>query len=46
MIRSLRGRRLLAGPAALFALAAIVFSVLFLTGGSAHGQQALVSTNP
>lgn len=46
MIRSLRGRRLLAGPAALFAVAVVVFSVLFMTGSSAHGQQALVSTNP
>ncbi len=46
MIRTVRARRLLAGPAALFALAMIVFSVLFMTGGSAHGQQALVSTSP
>ena len=46
MIRSARTRRLIAGPAALFALATIVFSVLFMTGGSAHGQQALVSTSP
>ncbi len=46
MIRSVRTRRLLAGPAALFAVAVIVFSVLSMTGGSAHGQQALVSTSP
>lgn len=46
MTRILRHRRLLAGPAALLALAFVAFSVLFLTGGSAHGQQALVSTNP
>lgn len=46
MIRSIRTRRWLAGPAILFALVMIVFSVLFVTGSSAHGQQSLVSTNP
>jgi ubiquinol-cytochrome c reductase cytochrome c subunit len=46
MIRSIRHRRLLAGPAALFAIAITVFSVMFMTSGSAHGQQALVSTSP
>lgn len=46
MIRSIRARRALAGPAALLALAVIVFSVLFMTTSTAHGQQALVSTNP
>jgi len=39
-------RRLLAGPLGLIALAMILGSVLFMAGGSAHGQQPLVSTNP
>lgn len=42
----LRRRRLIAGPAALFALALAAFSVLMLAGSSAQGQQALVSTAP
>jgi ubiquinol-cytochrome c reductase cytochrome c subunit len=51
VIRSLRfgrlwRRRLIAGPAALFGIAAIVFSVLFMAGSPAHGQGSLVSTNP
>lgn len=46
MLRTIRRRRLLAGPAALFAIAIAAFSVLFLTGSSAHGESALVSTNP
>ena len=37
---------MLAGPLALIALAVIVGSVFFVTGGSAHGQSDLVSTNP
>lgn len=45
-ITTSRHRRLIAGPAALFGVAAIVFSVLFMTGGAAHGQGSLVSTNP
>lgn len=39
-------RKLIAGPAALFAMAIMAGSVLFLTGGSAHGESGLVSTNP
>ena len=39
-------RRLLAGPLGLIALALILGSVLFMAGGSAHGQQPLVSTSP
>jgi ubiquinol-cytochrome c reductase cytochrome c subunit len=42
----LRRRRLLAGPLALFALAAVAGSILFFSGGSAHGQGATVSTDP
>lgn len=45
MIRKIRARRVLAGPAALIALAIMVFSILFMTTSTAHGQQALVSTN-
>jgi ubiquinol-cytochrome c reductase cytochrome c subunit len=38
---------MLAGPAALFGLALIFFSAVFLTtGGNAHGQASLVSTSP
>ena len=46
MISPLRSRHLLAGPLALIALALVAGSVLFATGGTAHGQSALVSTNP
>ncbi|MBV9662285.1 MAG: c-type cytochrome, partial [Acidimicrobiales bacterium] len=46
VINSARRRRLVAGPAALFGVAAIVFSVLFMTGGTAHSQGSLVSTDP
>jgi quinol---cytochrome-c reductase cytochrome c subunit len=41
-----RYRRLLAGPLALLALALVVGSVLFFTGGQAHSQEPLVSTDP
>jgi ubiquinol-cytochrome c reductase cytochrome c subunit len=41
-----RSRRLLAGPLALVALAVVVGSIFFMSGGSAHGQGNLVSTNP
>jgi ubiquinol-cytochrome c reductase cytochrome c subunit len=41
-----RSRRLLAGPLALIALAIVACSILFMTGGRAHGQSPLVSTNP
>ncbi len=41
-----RSHRLLAGPLALIALALVAGSVLFATGGVAHGQSDLVSTNP
>jgi ubiquinol-cytochrome c reductase cytochrome c subunit len=44
--KSSRARKLIAGPAALFALAVIVASVLFMTGTSARGSDSLVSTNP
>jgi ubiquinol-cytochrome c reductase cytochrome c subunit len=44
--KTTRARKLIAGPAALFALALIVGSVLFMTGTSAHGSDSLVSTNP
>jgi ubiquinol-cytochrome c reductase cytochrome c subunit len=46
LTRLLRSRRALAGPAALFGLALIFFSVVFMTGGNAHGQEPLVSTTP
>jgi ubiquinol-cytochrome c reductase cytochrome c subunit len=42
----LRSKRLAAGPAALFAVALIFFSVVFMVSGSAHGQGSLVSTDP
>lgn len=38
--------RLLAGPMGLVALAVIAGSLFFLTGGQAHGQSNLVSTDP
>jgi ubiquinol-cytochrome c reductase cytochrome c subunit len=37
---------LLAGPAALFGLAIVVGSILFMTSARAHGANPLVSTNP
>jgi ubiquinol-cytochrome c reductase cytochrome c subunit len=46
VISALRSRRTVAGPLALIALALVVGSVLFFTGGSAHSQEPLVSTNP
>jgi ubiquinol-cytochrome c reductase cytochrome c subunit len=42
----LRSRRILAGPAGLFALAIVFASVLFMTGSAAHGQATPVSTSP
>ena len=45
-MKLLRSRRVLAGPAILFAIAAVVFGVLFSVQSPAHGQDALVSTNP
>ncbi|HVA75246.1 MAG TPA: c-type cytochrome [Acidimicrobiales bacterium] len=41
-----RNRRRLAAPLALAALGMLAFALLFTAGGSAHGQQNLVSTNP
>lgn len=46
MTRLIRNRRLVAGPAALLALALVFFSALMLTESPAHGSEALVSTNP
>jgi ubiquinol-cytochrome c reductase cytochrome c subunit len=46
VISALRSRRTVAGPLALIALALVVGSLLFFTGGSAHSQEPLVSTNP
>jgi ubiquinol-cytochrome c reductase cytochrome c subunit len=43
---SQRTRRIVAGPATLIGVAVIIFSVLFMTGTSARGQESLVSTNP
>jgi ubiquinol-cytochrome c reductase cytochrome c subunit len=46
-MKKLLRSRILAGPAALFGVALIIFSVLFITtSGNARGQEALVSTNP
>jgi ubiquinol-cytochrome c reductase cytochrome c subunit len=42
----LRGRRLLRGPLLLLAMGVVVFSVLFVTEGSAHSADDTVSTNP
>lgn len=41
-----RTRRRLAAPLALAALGMIAFALLFTAGGSANGQEKLVSTNP
>jgi ubiquinol-cytochrome c reductase cytochrome c subunit len=46
MTARLRSRRWLAGPLALIALAVILGSVFFISGGRARGQSDLVSTNP
>ena len=46
VISGIRSRVRLAGPLALVALALIVGSLLFMTGGNAHGQTNLVSTDP
>jgi ubiquinol-cytochrome c reductase cytochrome c subunit len=43
---ALRARRLLVGPAAVFGLAIVAGSIFFITGGTAHGQAAAVSTDP
>ena len=40
------GRRLLRGPILLVAMAAVVFSLLFITEGTAHSANNTVSTNP
>jgi ubiquinol-cytochrome c reductase cytochrome c subunit len=42
----LRFRRAVAGPLALIGLVLVVGSVLFFTGGQAHSQEPLVSTDP
>lgn len=41
-----RNRRKMAAPLAIVALGLIAFALLFTAGGSAHGEQGLVSTNP
>jgi ubiquinol-cytochrome c reductase cytochrome c subunit len=46
VISALRSRRTIAGPLALLALAFVIGSVLFFTGGQAHSQEPLVSTDP
>jgi ubiquinol-cytochrome c reductase cytochrome c subunit len=46
VIRVLRSRRTVAGPLVLIALTLVVGSVLFFTGGQAHSQEPLVSTDP
>lgn len=44
--RLLRRRKLLAGPAALLAGAAVMFAVLFTTEPAAHGSGTVVSNDP
>ncbi len=46
LIKKLRSNRLLIGPAVLFGVAILAFSVLSLTQSTAKAQEALVSTNP
>jgi ubiquinol-cytochrome c reductase cytochrome c subunit len=46
VISALRSRRAVAGPLALLALALVIGSVLFFTGGQAHSEEPLVSTDP
>lgn len=46
LVRPLRGRRYLRGPLLLLAMAAVVFSVLFLTESPARSANNMVSTNP
>ena len=46
LFRTLRGRRHLRGPLLLLAIAVALFSVLFLSAGPAHSDDAVVSTNP
>jgi ubiquinol-cytochrome c reductase cytochrome c subunit len=41
-----RNRRRMAIPLGLIAMGLLAFALLFTAGGTAHGQQALVSTNP
>lgn len=46
LYRNLRGHRVWRGPLILFAMAVVVFSVLFMTESPARSQDAVVSTNP
>lgn len=46
LFRTIRGRRHLRGPLLLLAIALALFSVLFISAGPAHSDNAVVSTNP